>query len=630
MGAEEDTLERGFQLAYFLVPNRTQAVQILAGALNKLSTQRRRERRRAYWRHKYMKRGITRITHQEADALQWLILFESDRLEREDEKCGTQTAGDMAVRYIKSLVRITTAMSSFHVNVGLHRLLHNYTTPEIQRIYETVTDRYLGTDEYRRAKRVIMTKLERRFGQLLRTFRSQYGELRFEAWEDQKPWRALTEKCLQLLTPWSTAKNCLVPANFGQENFRIPTKLAAASGAKISPDELEINRCHAFIDPACYSRLTHALAFDPPEQRLALPRFFMDRTQSKSKPDPPSPLTAEERKSLNQHVANESARRRDSLAQRVRVIVDGAEQAVLDTVGQKECNVEIDEGTELIEFLSEEGKDELLLATHRVKYREAQGIAASEEMAMLGRNRVLINIAPGELPVGEQAHRARLRVKCEPVETWRRDLRARPWWNFSKYAVAALALLTIGWVAGTRFSDYRRESRSIPATTNLASSSSPPSPTARPPAGNESAKLTAHYTAYTLVPDEEIERGAGGLESVSVVLPHEPALVRLDLPLPPGSSAKSVLLTLRLLQSRAVVLRQTIPWPGPGPGVPGSSSETGTVLSFWLPTAVLRDGQEYSIELSSGGKSRLEELSSYSFRTAAEARWGKEYRGKNQ
>jgi hypothetical protein len=36
-------------------------------------------------------------------------------------------------------VQITTPYSSFYVNVGLTRLLYNYSTSEAQRIYEMLT-----------------------------------------------------------------------------------------------------------------------------------------------------------------------------------------------------------------------------------------------------------------------------------------------------------------------------------------------------------------------------------------------------------------------------------------------------------------------------------------------------------
>jgi hypothetical protein len=74
VNANDDLLERGFRLAYFIYPSRPQALKILSGAIHKLKAHRGRENRRVYWRDKYLKRGITRITREEGDMLQWLIL----------------------------------------------------------------------------------------------------------------------------------------------------------------------------------------------------------------------------------------------------------------------------------------------------------------------------------------------------------------------------------------------------------------------------------------------------------------------------------------------------------------------------------------------------------------------------
>jgi hypothetical protein len=261
MNTMEDILERGFQLAYFIFPIRPQAVLILSGAVNKLKTQHGRESRRTYWRDKYLKRGITRITREESDMLQWLIFYESDQFERAQEATHRATLKDMVIRYIKSLVRITSAMSSFHVNIGLHRLLHNYSTAETQRVYESITDRYPGADEYRRAKSVLMNKLEDRFDGMLKTSRTQHGEVRFVSADDQEQWADMVDLCLKEFTPWSTLNACPVANNFGGAEMKLPSSL---SGNGADQNLVETSRCHAFIDPLCFGRLVRALALNHP------------------------------------------------------------------------------------------------------------------------------------------------------------------------------------------------------------------------------------------------------------------------------------------------------------------------------------------------------------------------------
>lgn len=302
MGDSVDLLERGFQLAHLLLADRQKALSILSRALYKLDARHLQEKKRAYWRDKYLKRWITSITRNDADILQWLILFESDSDEKEDEACGEPSTRDMIVRYIKHLVRLTTPMSSFNVNVGVSRLLHNYTGVETQRMYELLTERYVGTDQYRRSKNLLREKLELRFGRFIRSVKTPRGELRFEPAEDQQGWSPLVRECLLAFTPWSTAGACSVLPSHDLHPEPTLRGVSETGCGKEEYDRIESNRCHVFIEPLCYSRLTAHLGFRPPDQALALPHFFLDgsvdREDKSQAPSPPAPLAPEERKTL--------------------------------------------------------------------------------------------------------------------------------------------------------------------------------------------------------------------------------------------------------------------------------------------------------------------------------------------
>src|ERR1700736_6181374 len=155
-------MERGFQLASFILHDRPTAIRVVSDAINKLTVQHDREQKRAYWRDKYLKGKITRISRENGDALQWLIYFEAENYEMEQEELGQQTLRDMVIRYVKHLMQISTPMSAFYVSVGLHRLLHNYNTSEVQRVYEWVTEHFPGAQEYRRVKGALMNQLQAR------------------------------------------------------------------------------------------------------------------------------------------------------------------------------------------------------------------------------------------------------------------------------------------------------------------------------------------------------------------------------------------------------------------------------------------------------------------------------------
>src|SRR5260370_9721315 len=86
---QSESLEKGFELAYFIAQDRTSAIEILTCALDKLSVQCRREKRRFYWRYNHSCGPIRRISHQELDAFQWLIILEAEACERAQEQRDT-------------------------------------------------------------------------------------------------------------------------------------------------------------------------------------------------------------------------------------------------------------------------------------------------------------------------------------------------------------------------------------------------------------------------------------------------------------------------------------------------------------------------------------------------------------
>ena len=77
--APAELLQRGFELAYFLIPDRATAIDILTRALEKIRARSRREMKRLYWRDKHAERPVRRIAGSDMDMLQWLIMFEAEQ-----------------------------------------------------------------------------------------------------------------------------------------------------------------------------------------------------------------------------------------------------------------------------------------------------------------------------------------------------------------------------------------------------------------------------------------------------------------------------------------------------------------------------------------------------------------------
>jgi hypothetical protein len=603
LAAQDELLEQGFQLALFVFPERLTALRILSGAMNKLKVQRGRENRRAYWRDKYLKRGITRITRNEADTLQWLILFESEQYEIEQEQRNEQTLHDMVQRFVKVVVRAGTGMSLFYTNVGVHRLLHHYSTTETQRIYETLADRYLGADEYRRAKGVLVSKLLDRFGPFLICDRGPRGELRFEVEHDQARWAPLVEECLKAFTPWSTAQSCPLPSNFNQNNLLLPPQLSGRGNA-FDPDQIEINRCHAVIDPGCHARLLQALTFAPSQQKLAIPRFKMESTQQ----DPgaasgPTRLTPAERKSVQSSLAQQSSKRAKAMPNSARILVDGAERARLSFLDRNQSGFVIDEGAELIELRSECEGEDLLLAVHRIAYTGENGIAGENTLLYQNRGlRLALAITP-DAPAGEKPGSATVTLESQPAVAfgWRSNaIWLSPWKWAAAQVLAAAILLGIGWWMGSRLQE---RSRPADGSSNSLTTASPqPTPVQHALAQPQENSIQA----YRLVPDESMTRGGQGQQPPVVTLYPEPSLVRLELPVSAEYSRQTFRVRMHKFGGTEEMLSENL--------LSARLDHQIWLVDFDVPSKLLTAGKEYAVEVRvrmPGGTT--EEIASYIF-----------------
>ena len=590
MAGQDDFLERGFQLAYFIFPERSIAIRILTGAMNKLKTQRERESRRVYWRDKHLKRGITRITRDESDTLQWLILSESDAYEQQQEDRGGQTLKDMVLRYIKTLVRAGTAMSSFYVNIGLHRLLHSYSTAEVQRLYEVVTDRYPGADEFRRAKSMLMSKLLDRFGDLLRTSRAQHGELRFETEDESMRWAGLADACLKAFTPWSTVQVCPLPRDFDAGSAPLPPRLSGDGQMNIDPNLVEINRCHVFIHPICCGRLARALALEPPQEKLAVPRFHMENNKQDHSPKQGlSPLTSEERASIHDLLSRQASRRESARPDSARIVVDGTQRVQMPLNSCTERAFVIQEGAELIELWSRDANGEdLLLGIYPIAYTQSQGIA--EQHIVLYRNRgrrLHLGILPEPpSPSNDQPARAIVTLQSQPglAAAWLSGKAAWRWGLAAGSLATAVLLLGIGWLLGSK-SHTAKVASAPPASTPITTTQKTVQPVPRAPV--ETAR------SYRLIPDELITRGGEGA-SLPVIEVHEaPSLIILELPVGQEDAHKSFRASLKRFSGSAALLMED--------SLRAEHTASGWTVNFPVPARLLQAGHDYTVHLDIHG-----------------------------
>jgi len=585
----QDFLERGFALAHFIFPERPTAIAILVGALNKLKARLSRERKRAYWRDKFLKRQITRITRDDEDTLQWLIYFESDSHEKAQEGRGQASELDFVIRYVKTLVRLSTGMSSFYVNTAIHRLLYRYTTAEAQKIYEMVTDSYREADEYRRAKRLLMLNLESRFRGRIQSVTTDRGEARYELSEDQERWRDLVMSCLEWFTPWSTHDKCPLTDGSGSHPSRLRELFSGNCEGSGNQDKIEINRCHAFIDPLCSGYIVKTLGLEQHSSRLGVPRFYMDPDQNLRPPSsrlPDTPLTARERQAIADALAAEEARRRKVVARELRFVVDGVEHARLYPEYSQELRFQPSLGGQLLEVWTEDDQGPLLLATHMIP---SPGSVHHSESAftlpLMGGRSVAVralNEPDGEassctISVSIDGTETRRRPVASCVQEWLAHVPALPAYAAMLALLLAVILLWTGLrqkLANERVHENELRTELARERETRASSQPPPTPITGP-------------SAYRLTPDDLITRGSDEIQEHAITVPPIPTLINLELPVPNAQGQYDA--TIKLLDSRKIILAED----ELSPIVEGSE----TIIVVSVPSTLLGPTQDYRVEL---------------------------------
>ncbi len=382
-------LRRAFQLAYFVQGKRELAVQIATAAMSKLNAAAVAQDKRSYYKPGSRSRtpgskairSRTKVSLSELHLLQRLVYVESELYERLGEQQMNPAIDEerLIKHYIKHLISITLMRNSFHVTLGMSRLLYNYTTAEGMRLYDLIIQdpERAKDDAYWRARKArLMRELKERFSQL-EVVRGHYGEERFQTREDSTQYLRLVNQCLQMFTPWDT--ECPLPGSGAASG-----KIEALTFYGTDPDEehqIEVARMHAVIHPDCYERLVAGLGLGSMARRLDIPKFFP--TSGSSPDDGPlndrdqaAELTEDELTRMRKELADQSARRkRSGGATRLRVIVDGVERTFLGIDRNNEVSFDVEEGSKLIEVRTVCDEGDLLLAAHALDYDDTAHIA---------------------------------------------------------------------------------------------------------------------------------------------------------------------------------------------------------------------------------------------------------------
>lgn len=570
-----DLLHQGFHLAYFLVPDRLRAIEILISAFEKQQSRSFRENKRFYWRDKHPAHSVRSVTRSDSDVLQWLIMSEADQYELLQERTGQPAPREMVVRFIKHVVGITSAMSSFYVNVGINKLLHSYSTEEAQSAYEEISGRLLSQDEYRRTKGVLMRRLVDRFGDWLTTERGSRGEIRFEVYKDQSPLSGLVREALEKFTPWSTDKSC--PSSSKSDFSRYLTKG--------DQNEVEIRCCHILIEPRCHERLMEKISRDRPFERLAIPILRRDDQQIDGNfgaGEDPGRLTEQEFELIEAQLRERQQRRKEMLPSFIRVFLDGIECAQMVLNQEATSDIHAEEGARRIEIRGVDSEGEVLLGIHLLKYMDL-GLAADKACISLTKGKIELTVVPRSRHSAE-VRQARIRFQYNesaryvPFMSFRRSLtRALSSWQY----VTALSATLIVVISLVGFLARR---------TDLRPGVSDPNP--RLQRQNERSISSATSERYRLTADDRLLRGNSSGEAPLIQVPTSAKLITLELPLSRVVNNKErfrIELT-ELERSRPSLIFDSL--------VPVRTSD-GNVLEAPVPTRFLTEGRYYSLHVVS-------------------------------
>jgi hypothetical protein len=460
----DEVLNRAFELAYFILGDRPASIYVAMAAMDKLKVALTNQSRRLSYipvgRASYPA-ARTKVNLSEIHLLQQLVYIESELFERLIEgQRKTIHQEDLIIRYIKHLIRITTKHNSFYVTLGLCRLLYNYSTAETSDIYNLVLqdpDRIRDDYYYRARKKHLMQEIKDRFGGLLRTQRGLRREERFQPQEDSRKYSNLVKQCLIRFSPWQSA--CVLPKDV-DPNRNVIRELVFEGGDPDEEHEVELNRIHTLIHPECLQRLTVALGFDHPDERLELPVFFISSEGARPMEDRfhPTELTAGELDAIRHYLDKNTVHRKQFSLTQLRLLVDGRPRRDFEISPSRSIKLDLDDGSQVIEVRSlsviEKQKD-TSLAICLLRYDQSGVIPVNSGISLGNGSQISLMVSPltdasGEargatLEVGyEQTVQARANSRWMPdIAGWRETLTDLSVSSRVRFLKPALALLVV-------------------------------------------------------------------------------------------------------------------------------------------------------------------------------------------
>jgi hypothetical protein len=328
------------------------------------------------------------------------------------------------------------------------------------------------------------------------------------------------------------------------------------------------------------------MAFDPPDTRLALPRFVMTEKQETSgdngtQPRRPPELSQEDLDEIQRRLAATDTRRRNINPRNVMIVIDGVEHSRLDLTQKRQLQIEVRAGASLIEIRAEDDSGDLILATHFLNYAD-NAFEFSRRTAVLSKGRLKFGVTP-VAKLGQEPPRAILSLNYLPkfhllwLSTAWRGFRnsGRP---IRWYALTGVAMVLVGWGVTRVF--YARKIKLIEQQLQQVQRNQQQlSPTA-----------ARAFISYKLTRDDQRVRGVetAGIPEISLL--RSPA-VSLVLPLSGTEEARTYSAEVKTFSGDRTLLTQNF--------LQATRTDAGPVVEIVIPADLLKAYTYYTVHLHS-------------------------------
>jgi hypothetical protein len=161
--------------------------------------------------------------------------------------------------------------------------------------------------------------------------------------------------------------------------------------------------------------------------------------------------------------------------------------------------------------------------------------------------------------------------------------------------------LGIGWLIGGRLHQGSPVSKPPSGVAGLS-----PQPTPTQMAQTQTPAAPAQ--TYRLVPDELLTRSGQGPQTPAIVLPQDPSLIGLELPVSAEYSRRTFRARMKRFQGRREILSEST--------LVARIAGSSWLVDFPVPSRLLRMNEDYTVDVQAGGAGGTwEDVTSYTFHT---------------